>query len=583
MRYREATGVNVEAVGVRYLGQSFNELLYDYSPASYKPRVMGIEGLCDEALQLVAQIDSQLIDRARIDSVLEEIEHVVKTDPVAKNLIDFEVNYYTSFPKDSDLLDLKVRLGLLWNKVSNGKYIQALQNKIIEVCSDDRQKKVIYQAARRWISALNFSGYSVQFIRDRVDAIFHASETQIFSEKDLVHFFQSFSFEPEKFDVVFLASAMIREVSDVARKFGAEVISEGHSLFESLVSAGLECKHGDAFVYFSEINSYDHFSARASTERSLEHISDLFVLFHHKTKILWYPGALVRKVDSAWKLIVPPNPSVKRVKDNIPNKAAKKLNAVFNNLSFTDNESVGRFISVVRLHGSALESVSAEARLVNIWTALEVLVHRESDSKLKAVIRLLTPFLIHGYIDSLLYALAGDLYRWNRKQFYEILKIDELKGWKIHHRLAAVLLGGVYESRRSDLYENISSYALLCNRCFSISQLISSGTSLDDALKEHERRVIWQIRRIFRSRNLIVHDGSTPQYLDALTENAHEYLDAFIGRFLALCTRSMSATTLEEAVVFQAKLYDQWRKEVSSCQNVSLDSVKKVCALDALA
>lgn len=580
MRHRTVTGVADSLPGIIFLAQSFDELLYEYSPASYKPRVMGLNGLCEEAVVLIEQIDSELIDRSRIESVLEEMSHVVHTDPVVKSLLDFDIEYYIRFPKDCLPSDLKVRIGLLTNKIANGAYVEALQNKLIEICGDGQKKKLIYQSARRWISALNSHGYSHQHIKQVVDSVFYAPAVKVELVSDLGFFFRSFSFDYADFDIVFAASSMISDVESVAKRFGASVIHEESTVFKSLAGKGLEVTDGERFFQIESVKALDAHAARAQAEKMLEHLSDLFVLFHHKQKIRWRSEVLVRRVDEEWGLVVPPKPSVKRARDNFPNKAAAKLDSAFSNLALTDDESVNRFISVVRLHGSALESVSSEAQLVNLWTAMEVLVHRESQSKLKAVIRLLTPFLIYGYVDRLIHALAGDLYRWKMKEFSKVLKIKSLKGWKLHHRLAVVLLGGDYEAKRDELYALASDYPLLCFRIFSISETISTRAKLDEVLKDHERRVIWQIRRIYRSRNLIVHDGSAPAYIDALTENAHEYLDAFIDRFLSLCARTKAATTLEEAVAFQAELYSQWRKVVVCDGNLSIENVKEICALE---
>ena len=44
-------------------------------------------------------------------------------------------------------------------------------------------------------------------------------------------------------------------------------------------------------------------------------------------------------------------------------------------------------------------------------------------------------------------------------------------------------------------------------------------------MEAHQKKVEWQIRRIYRTRNLIVHSGRSPIFLHALIENAHDYLD----------------------------------------------------------
>ncbi len=581
MRFRESTAVRDEVVGVKFLAQALDELLYDYSPASFKPRVMGLEGLCHEALVMVDQIESGKIDRTRIEPVLEELEAVLQSDPVSDDLVELPYRFYTAFSKDVKPGDLRVRLRLLINKIDEGQYLQALQRKLIDLCSDDKRKKLIYQTARRWVSSLNAAGYSKQHIRRVVAEVVYADNVIISQSSDLVRLFERFSFVSAEYEVAFVASSIVTQAPRVAERFRSVILGAEDRSFERVVQLGAQVGDGRKIICFKRIRALDPYAARGIAEKGLEHISDLLALFHHKDKISWDSAAYAKRKDGDWEAVEPQNSSLKRSRDNVPGKAGEKLDTIISGLKFSDDDSISRFISIVRLHGSALEAVSAEAQLVNIWTAMEVLVHREFESKLKSVVRLLTPFLIYGYVDRLLHYLAGDIYRWKRHRFYRIIKIDELKGWRTHHRLAAVLRGGEYESRRNELYDLVAPYALLRNRCYHISEMISSCESLESSLQEHERRVVWQIRRIYRARNLIVHDGTTPEYLDALTENAHEYLDAFIDRFFVLCAKFGSATSLEEAAVFQAQLHDQWRKKLREGGDIPPNSVRELCALSA--
>ena len=47
-------------------------------------------------------------------------------------------------------------------------------------------------------------------------------------------------------------------------------------------------------------------------------------------------------------------------------------------------------------------------------------------------------------------------------------------------------------------------------------------------VEKHAECVKWQIMRIYRNRNLIVHNGDTMPYVDLLIENLHSYVDDFL-------------------------------------------------------
>lgn len=522
------------------------------------------------------------MDRARLYPVLDELKDRLQSNSVARGLLAFPIDYYTSLSKEEDLKSIRVRLGLLRNTLAGGRYRVGLQHEVIRLCKSDREKSEIRQAARSWSSVIGGIGFSRQFIHEVVSEEFFSNEVRYADSADLANFFRKFEGQKEGFEVFFSAGKVVAELSNVLKSFRCDLVESG-DLHDEVLACGLTQSDDEKLILCQEISARDIYSARGIAEKRLEHISDLFAIFHHKNRIRWRPESVVRKINGKGRLVCAGLSSVARSRDNLPKKASQKLALHIGGLSFSDQDSLGRFISVVRLHGAAQEAASPQAQLVNLWTGMEVLVSRESDSKLKGVKRCITPFLAYGYIDKLLYALAGDMYRWKRKQVSKVLKKADLSEWSQHQKLAAVLLGGELESVRDELYLLLDGFPLLRNRCFHVSDLISSIDRLDKSIKGHEQRILWQIERIYRARNSIVHDGSAPPHVDALTENAHEYLDSFIDRFLILCSQMKAVFTLDEAIAYQTRLYEDWRKLLGSGKGVALDvnNIRAYCALGA--
>ena len=93
----------------------------------------------------------------------------------------------------------------------------------------------------------------------------------------------------------------------------------------------------------------------------------------------------------------------------------------------------------------------------------------------------------------------------------------------------------------------LKDFHLLRNRIFKLSQNLSSKSKVSDVLKNHEKKVTWQVRRLYRTRNIIVHSGRTPQNIKILIENAHSYLDEI---FLSIV--QMSASSYQVRSIGQA-------------------------------
>jgi hypothetical protein len=68
-------------------------------------------------------------------------------------------------------------------------------------------------------------------------------------------------------------------------------------------------------------------------------------------------------------------------------------------------------------------------------------------------------------------------------------------------------------------------HLLLRNRIFYIKDRIGSADLIRKMLVAHDRRVTWQIHRIYRARNLYIHSGQSLRYVKILVENLHAYLD----------------------------------------------------------
>jgi hypothetical protein len=96
---------------------------------------------------------------------------------------------------------------------------------------------------------------------------------------------------------------------------------------------------------------------------------------------------------------------------------------------------------------------------------------------------------------------------------------------------------------------------------------------LIDKLKEHEKKVEWQIRRIYRTRNLIVHSGRTIPYIDTLIENTHDYLDQAIAAVLDYSCGVLSAKSIDQAFDMANMDYEVY---VSALKNIESFNEKNI-------
>lgn len=57
-------------------------------------------------------------------------------------------------------------------------------------------------------------------------------------------------------------------------------------------------------------------------------------------------------------------------------------------------------------------------------------------------------------------------------------------------------------------------------------KIFVDSKSVYEELKRHKQKLKWQIMRIYRNRNMIVHNGEHMPYLNIILGNLHYYIDA---------------------------------------------------------
>jgi hypothetical protein len=70
-----------------------------------------------------------------------------------------------------------------------------------------------------------------------------------------------------------------------------------------------------------------------------------------------------------------------------------------------------------------------------------------------------------------------------------------------------------------------------------------------ELVDKHRTKVDWHIRRIYRSRNLLIHAGQKLPYLSSLVENLHYYFHCVFDGIQDICSRRSGQTTLDAVLL----------------------------------
>ncbi len=175
--------------------------------------------------------------------------------------------------------------------------------------------------------------------------------------------------------------------------------------------------------------------------------------------------------------------------------------------------------------------------MLNLWTVIEVLIDtkRDNEDKINTICTILGAVLNRCYMYSNIEQLYHDIKVCTSTDVDEILgrieptrdKLDKVE------RLALLLSLSTYNSELTELISTLTDTPLLVYRVKNFSEnILCDSQSIFKYLKRHEKRVKWHIMRIYRNRNMIVHNGSSMPYKDIIIENLHYYVDVLIDTLI---------------------------------------------------
>lgn len=560
-----------------FVGQKFDELFFDYTLDSYKPPALNPSYICREALSLINDIENEILDRNNLNYVLDELDFSLRNDNVAKLMLTSEIDKFILKDEKIRLSDLKLRLEVLEKVLNPLSYFELCCSLILsEISNSKGSKKLINHLCNLLASLLINIGISKQHIYEKTKEFFF-SDREIKKTEELKEFFYLISATTHHFEIYFLASKNILKLENAFKIFDVSVLED---LPDDLIPLAKEKKikkqNSEVWVQIDEIETYDRHSARRIAERTLETMSDLFSLYAHKQKITWRSDVFITQCcENLNRVINQPKSPMDKCIDTRPENAAKKLNYFFENIGL-HKESFKRFNRVVDLHATALDSDLEENQLINIWIAIETIVPSSvhGGGKVTKICNALEPILLKNYIDRLVQALVNDLLKWGRSKLTNILKnIENYKDKKIKELVLELIALEKYKDLRTDLYSKLDNFHLLRYRCYELSEILKSPKKILEVLDKHQKKIQWQVRRIYRTRNIIVHSGGSLPYIDTLIENAHDYLDQSINAVVAYSCGHLDANTLEQ-VFEMAKLdYEYFSKEIHKIEAFDEDNL----------
>lgn len=571
MRFRslEKWDNKEESKGLIFIAQLIDELMFDYTLDTYKPSAMNTALLIKEAVDTISAIDAGVVMKPNLPHILNELCESLKSDEVVQKLLSVDISGVTSTllnPKSSDG-NVATVVELLLRQVPLFAYKAMNETLLREELLGTQDRSKLRKLTRSYITTLLNYGYTAKYIQKISQKFFHYSPDRITSNEAIEDYFENFSGKLIDYHVIYKAPAYFSEFSEAAKRLGIETLS---NLDGCLISRDEINQHkiqlgtNEIFLYMSEIKGKEPNIVKVKADKSIETIQTLIGLYHHKETPKPITDCLVKNSETGacTKIYRHTNP-MHKCHDAIQSVASKKLSAFMKAFSLK-KESFSKFHRSAELHSLALASDSVENQMINLWIALESLIPSKTDKDTAQIDHLansIMPFLNLEYINKLLTRFSKDLLYWNHKFVRRLYKGIDAQG--VVSKTAHLLALPKYQDLRTELENSFGDYHLLRDRYEHLVRLLSSPKSILETLDSHSKRVAWQLRRIYRARNTIVHDGSTPSYTEVLVENTHDYLDSVMRWVMALASSENTIYTVAQGFKMVELNYMSYKKNLS--------------------
>ena len=588
MRNKSLVGWNFTSKmeGLAVFANLIDEMTFNYTYDSYKAPALNIISLLDEAHETVLDIENGMIKEEGMRSVLEELSKSFKDDEVMAALLqDMGMTYlcfnaWTNFT-NREILNCIV---LLKQQKIGERYFIKLKETLSELIKTkgNREKKKIENLTRIFVTHLKYLGYSEEYIYAVNLNFFFSSGTRIDDENAVDLYFSLYDGIVKKYKVVNIGNPLFKSLKNAFSKDHDVVDDTLHFSFSNPVINRFSIRRKNSQVFIiTEVKANDPYMARQLSLQRIHRHSRTFRFYHHKDELSVQNECLV--IEEASHTVIPikkPIGNIVHCEDMKPFPASVMTSKTYNRLSYAP-ESIQRIDSSKQLHENALVTDNLENQFVNLFTALEVLIPKDINSKnarIAQIYETIVPYLCVNYYRKLIGAIDSSLKLWN-KVFYKTILSKVTEGTDDIEKLAALMVLKKYDGDDEHvkkelnlLYEQLTAdkFYLMRHRMFDMYTILSKPESILSFLERHEERIKWHVDRIYRTRNMIVHGGRSPHYIATMVENLHSYYDSLVNQLIE-DNLNMHYNKIELSYTATSIRYKSYKNMLQSARGETID------------
>lgn len=533
----------VNCENLLFFSQLVNELLFDYSIPSNRISTLNSHYLALDALSAIQGIEKKGVPEGTLKPIIEELYCELDKDAVFgdKDPLNYFIknrggnNYQIAKPQDLDYCERKKCVQAINSVFFNkNRYFELLKGEIKQVITTNKreEQQTLFRLTKSLLTELMNSGYSLKYIYLIMERLFWKPERTIDSNEMIDNFFHAFEFKEKEYTIVFKVK-WLKMNPFITHIEGWDFLEELPEDNKRKIDKEFVVKKSDERYLVLEGKALDPYGAAERVISLIESNTSVFRLYNHSYRYdirtadyrvidddkVYKKGKSIKAVEHIRM------PKEEQIVEET-NLAASSINSLIEQGHFADYRSI---INAVKYHAHSLDSRAEENQLLDLWAIFESVLdisNKHTADRINQICEYLVPILKHKYLYSLFNQLSEDIRSFDDEWHCEWLKTNSDKS-EIQSIAEFVLLDE-NKNERQDFYKRCIGFPLLVERIEYYNQVLSSKRGVHIYVDKHAKRVQWQIMRIYRNRNLIIHNADKMPYLMLLIENLHSYVDEFI-------------------------------------------------------
>lgn len=554
--------------GLLFFVQKIEEMLGYYTNHLYKVPVYNTYFLMWEYMHVAKLSKEKVINEGHLKYVLDEFIESFENDIVIKdNISKDKMDYIIQRLNSSSVLDQERIIHYLYHYFAN--YHEMCVTYLKKTVREEKEKKKIEKGLRCYLPVLIGGGYSQEYIYHYSSEVF--GNDKLGSLDMLDTFLSRFNFKRRKYMVYIALIKRAEQFTTIFENRMNAVVGED--------DYSQKLKY-DRRKYFSARFEVEQLDESKAAQQIYENVN-LFIRFYKflgNRREEWLFKKCLVKDENGNCIPLDLKPQGYSFSEDYDDKtigitSEKMLTSLIGNTHNTfyvvDN--------VLQIHNMAIENPDMKNAFLNLWSILEIIgISKHDDAKMSEIEKSLIPVLQNDY-PHIIFKELHDYIKANisKENYGKIIKNVEEDGNDCQ-KIACIIILDKYAETRNELYQALENYPLIRSRISQLNELFKHKKTFLNDLDRYTRRLKWHLRRMYRTRNAIVHSGEDPENLKSLGEQLHSYIDELLLEIIGQLTGEKCLSTIDNVLIESEFNMDDIRRKFNSKDKLEIGDIRRL-------